>query len=407
LFTSSTALGQVPRRYKIAVIDIHGNSEPDSTDIAYFVEKGVRTSTLPVSLVATDRVLNTGRQQNDEQNLAFGMDSLKAARTHFEAAKYERAAEHALQASVYFEQSHAFLPSTETYLEALLLQALALARTGSRENAVRILTRAYVVKPKLDDSAFSQETELFQEAKAAALNRDIGSITVVTQPGSSRVFVDGRYRGVAPTYRPGLRKGLHFVRVERQGFARAGVKIDAQAEQDVKVEVSLNRAAKHGALTDLLAGIQTELGREDLPATGSTMRLKSLLLTDYVILMDSSGPSESRRVNLTLYNLNTGRRIKVVSEKVNWSRRDRQAKNAVLVMAQKLLSPITTRAVSISEPEPALEAGEDGVVTKWWFWTAIGVAVAGVAIGLAVGLQPEETSSGIPKNGTGGLLLEF
>jgi hypothetical protein len=54
-----------------------------------------------------------------------------------------------------------------------------------------------------------------------------------------------------------------------------------------------------------------------------------------------------------------------------------------------------------------LEAGEDGVVTKWWFWTAIGVAVAGVAIGLAVGLQPEETSSGIPKNGTGGLLLEF
>jgi len=405
--TNTVAIAQNVRPAKLAVIDVRGNSDPDSTDILYFVEKGVRTSNAPVSLVSTDQVLNSGRQQSQEQNLAFGAESLQAAKAHYSAKQYAKAAEHALQATVYFEQSHAFLSDRSVYSEAVILQGLSLARSGSRKNAVRVLSRAFVVSPKLDVSEYPKDIELLTEARSEAASRDVGSVTVVTIPESSRVFIDGRYRGVSPTYRPGLRRGVHFVRVERQGFARAGVRIDSEAGQDVKVEVVLKPAAKQKTLATLLHGIRDEIGREDLPATGATLRLKSLLLVDYVVLMDASGPSKNRQITLTLYNLNTGRRIDVVKGKVNWEQRGRDSKNVIMSLAQTLLASVSRAPVAfdVQDNRPGLDDG--GIVTKWWFWTVIGVAAAGIAVGLAVGLQPNEPPPGVAKNGTGGLLLEF
>ena len=49
----------------------------------------------------------------------------------------------------------------------------------------------------------------------------------------------------------------------------------------------------------------------------------------------------------------------------------------------------------------------NGIETKWWFWTIIGVAVTGVAVGLALGLQGDDAPSGLAKDGNGGLVLQF
>ena len=402
LFSSTVSLGQSVRS-KVAVIDVNGNVDGESCDIQYFVEKGVRTSDALVEIVFTDAVLNVGRQQNQAQNVAFGNAALLAAEAAYADGNFQLANEQASMATLYYEQSHAFLDKPSHYLDALVLQGLSLARSGSRRAGVELLVRAFVVNPKLTWDASDTSAKWFEEAKKKASERNESSVTVVTAPSLSRVYVDGRYRGISPAYRPGLKTGRHFVRVERQGYARAGQTVDTSEVSDVKADFALKPAAKKQALDGLLEGIQSELGRVDLPATGSTMRLKSLLLVDYVVLLRTDGPASNRKVELWLYDLNTGRRIKEMVTVVDWERRDRQSKVSVMASVRTALAAINApQSTDLTSP-----VTDSGIETTWWFWTIIGVAVTGVAVGLALGLQADDAPPGVPNDGNGGLVLQF
>lgn len=410
------AFADAPRRFRVAVIDVGGNKDSDSTDIHYFVEKGIRTKPGQLDPSAIDQVLNAGGEANDLQNIAFGRESLTTGRLAFKTQRCDDALEPLSQAVTFFEQSFAFLDEPEPYLEALTLQAACLDRKGQKAEAVAVLEKALIVQPDLESSLVHGAETALEQASAKVRDRDLSSIAVSTQPEASRVFVDGRYRGVSPAYRPGLRRGLHFVHVERQGFARRGATVDTDSgDADSKVDVTMEPARRRGVLDALLPGIQTEFGAPDAPKDGAIVRLQSALLVDFAILFRASGGSGQKRIEMALYDLTTGRRVNQVDGTVNWENRDRVAKDTVMELVGKLADVAVQQQVALV-PEPASDpgAGTSAVAgtpyfKTWWFWTLIGVGVAGVAAGIAVplALSGDDAPAGVPQDGNGAILLRF
>jgi len=277
------------------------------------------------------------------------------------------------------------------------------------------LTKALVIDPKMDPALYSGDRSLFDSARKAVRDRDLSSITVSTEPQGGRVFVDGRFRGVAPAIRPGLRQGVHFVRVERQGFGRVGrtVKTTAGAEgPDVSLDLTQNAVRNQAVLTSLLPGLRSDMGKPQVDKGSAIARLAGVLLVDYAVLFQTMGPANARVVTLTLYDTGSGKLLKKVQGTVDWAARDRSAKNAVLELAKGLLDVDLKTEIKVGEVPPTEggedEASSDGIHTKWWFWTIIGAAVVGTTVGLAVGLQPEDTApAGLNKDGNGALILKF
>ena len=199
------------------------------------------------------------------------------------------------------------------------------------------------------------------------------------------------------------------MRVERQGYARVGKKVTPKGDDsgNVKVEIELQAARKKAVLEGLLPGLQKEFGQ---PTAGKTVaQLQGTLLVDYVVLFRASGEADKKKVDLTLYSLTSGRLLAQKSLVVDWTERSRESKDKVIELARQVLDVDLQEAVTIQDgpTTPVPESG--GIHTKWWFWTIIGVVVAGGAVGLGVALsRKKDAPEGTPSDGsTGGILLRF
>jgi hypothetical protein len=394
---------------RIALIDINGNTNSDAADIHYFVEKGIRQAGPNIQLSPLDDVLNAGAQADDIQRIAFGQESLILGLEAFKRADYAGAIDQLEDTCTRFEQSFAFLPDTKQYLRALVHFGVALVRSKQRKAGIQILEKAFVLKPKLNFAEFQSEYSEFVAAKAAARARDTSEIVVATTPDGSRVFVDGGYRGVSTLVRRGRRKGVHFIRVERQGYARVGKMIDTRRigkrKTTIKLEITLTEARKKALLDNLLPTLRVEFG--DTSTGPGLQRIQNLLLLDHVILLRCSGVSNNMLVELALYNLNSGRLLKALKLTVDWSSRKKRNsfKNKVVSATKKLLNVDLHTVVKVPKKGTTQTGGS--IFSTWWFWTAVGVVTVGTTVGIIYALQPDEPKPGLPNDGNGAMILRF
>jgi len=395
----------------LAIIDVDGNTSRDSTDIHYFVEKGIRLyGGNRVQLLPTDLVLHAGENETDLQNIALGRDSMDKGLEAFALDNCEDAVDLLGQAATYFEQSHAFLDSIQEYLDALVKQGLCLDRMGNKKAARRLFQAALVVNPKfrLDDE--SNPPRNWEKARDKLLDKRLFSISVGDDQSHARVMVDGRYRGVTPAFRPHLRRGTHFVKVERQGYVRQGYRINAprrKRKKTVHQSIALQETRKHQNLLQLLPQIREEFERKEAKAGPVTSRLSNLLLVDYIALFRATGPSQNKTLTVALYNLTTGQELNRKQIPLNWADRSKVARASVTDLMRALLDvPFETYVAPVEPIKPPEDSG-DSVFKTWWFWTAVGVATLGGIVGLAVGLAPEDETTGLSKDGNGSVLLRF
>jgi len=78
-------------------------------------------------------------------------------------------------------------------------------------------------------------------AAAPARSATTGSLNVDSRPKGARVTIDGHVIGVTPTSAPGLKIGVHAVRVELAGYKTVTTNVTVKAGETAKLAVTLER----------------------------------------------------------------------------------------------------------------------------------------------------------------------
>lgn len=299
---------------------------------------------------------------------------------------------------------------------------VALAGLNRPDEARRAMHRSLAVYPNQDASsyAYSLDTRnLFSQVQREVQDLPNGALVVSTTPAGAEIYVDYEFRGFSPVRVAGLTAGDHLVTSYLEGHevvaAFVTVKGGADDRMDValkpvsagiraNVEVALRAMDKGRPVDDAAAGLAAATDATDVVFLRVAQAPGGFALSGF-----HRGPSGVKPVEATL-----PRDATLV-----------QAAQALLgdtigtpVPAEEVLAPLDAPAVAM--PGPAGEVGfppvgegeeyvidpnspifkdtgrkpeEPGIVTKWWFWTAIGAVVGGsVALGVVLGRKSSEAA---------------
>lgn len=196
--------------------------------------------------------------------------------------------------------------------EVMVRQAVGYLYSGDDEKARAVLRAAARIDlaVRVDgakvDSILGTELE---KARKEIAKGPTGSLTVVTTPPGSRVFVGGVYRGTTPVTVEGLPAGDNFVRIDRPGAQiraqLAEVKSGADVTLREKMAFTSEATELQNELHQLPAALDREKGVPDLVrALGRRFRL-----TRVVIATLQKARSERSSVRVAVFDLSRETRL--------------------------------------------------------------------------------------------------
>ncbi len=302
---------------------------------------------------------------------------------------------------------------------------VALAGLNRLEEARRAMHRSLAVYPNQDAAsyAYSLDTRnLFSQVQREVQDLPNGAVVVSTTPANAEVYVDYEFRGFSPVRVAGLTAGDHLVTAYLEGYGAHGSFVTVRGGTDDRADVALVSSPSAAAVRantqvalramdkgrpvdDAAAGLAAATEATDVVFVRVAQAPGGFVLSGFV-----RGPSGVKPVQATLQ-----RDATLVQSAQSWL----GDLVGVAVPAEALLPPLDAPAVAM--PGPTGEVGvapegegeeyvidpnspifkdtgkkpeESGIVTKWWFWTAIGAVVGGaVALGVVLGRKSSEAAS--------------
>lgn len=302
---------------------------------------------------------------------------------------------------------------------------VALAGLHRLDEARRAMHRSLAVYPNQDAAsyAYSLDTRnLFSQVQREVQDLPNGALVVSTTPEAAEVYVDYEFRGFSPVRVAGLTAGDHLVTAWLEGhqvfasFATVQGGADDRVDADLKttsattairanIAVALRAMGKGRPVDDAAAGLAAATDATDVVFLRVAQAPGGFVLSGF-----HRGPAGVRPVQATLQRDAT----LVQSAQALFGDTVGTA-----VPAEAVLAPLDAPAVAM--PGPAGEVGaplggegeeyvidpnspifkdtakkpeEAGIVTRWWFWTAIGAVVGGaVALGVVLGRRSSEAAS--------------
>ena len=244
-----------------------------------------------------------------------------------------------------------------------LLRALDHLALGDEDEASKALRQAAMLRPDregLDPAEYSPQVRAaYGQAKSALATEAPFALHAESEPSAS-VSSDGHPVGSTPLVLR-LHRGRHHLVFRAPRFAASlrSVDVDAEAELRLRVELEALRPAQ-------VAGRLSLLSAPELAALPSAERAG--------VVPPGSAPP-----------------VHVGKEDDGW--------RAALIdpASGNIVRSVSTRSAALELAVPELVHSlrdapqEKPLVRKWWFWTAIGVAVVATSLGLYFGLrkQPE------------------
>lgn len=171
--------------------------------------------------------------------------------------RYQRAVE-------LYEESGAGVESPE-FAEAFVRLGLARQFSGDDEAAKQAFRMAarFDLGKKVDGRAVDKDLgNLLERARETIATGPTGSLSVVTAPGGSRVFIGGVYRGTTPVTVDNLPIGINLVRLDRPGAYPVSQLVEVKQAQDVPVKVRMKFSDETLQLQQMLAQVPSTLGRD-------------------------------------------------------------------------------------------------------------------------------------------------
>ncbi len=409
---------QGPRRLALFVVP---KSRSDET--AALLLKGLfrtladRLQAAGIERAATSPVEDPGALARVRAGVEDGRKALNANRWA-EALKAFTEAEQGLQGA---------LGVADRALVARVYKGLgaALAGLNRLDEARRAMHRSLAVYPNQDAAsyAYSLDTRnLFSQVQREVQDLPNGALVVSTTPEAAEVYVDYEFRGFSPVRVAGLTAGDHLVTAWLEGHQVFASFATVQGGADDRVDADLKTTSATTAIrTNIAVALRAmDKGRPvDDAAAGLAAATDA---TDVVFLRVAQAPG-----GFALAGFHRGPAgVKPVQATLQRDATLVQSAQALFgdtvgtaVPEEAVLAPLDAPAVAM--PGPAGEVGvplggegeeyvidpnspifkdtakkpeEAGIVTRWWFWTAIGAVVGGaVALGVVLGRKSSEAGS--------------
>lgn len=278
--------------------------------------------------------------------------------------------------------------------DAMLALAVVHQQKGNLRAMQTMLKRLLIWRTnyELDTSVFPQQiSEPLQEARAEVGQLPLGQIKVLCEPSGSQVFVDGDFAGVAPTQLNNLTVGEHYVTFKKLGYKR-GLRIaTVTAGPPLQVLGKLPRAEKYLLVEQAIERVGPKMGQNKLDPVVDNLRETLFLDHAVFVRLQKAGTLSSNTEDVTLsaylYDLRSRTLLKQQSQKVHIEG-GIPPDGAMQALAAKLYEGVDYDN-ELRAPEDApipVATPQKPLYKRWWFWTALGVIVAGGASALTVGL---------------------
>lgn len=394
-----------PTTREVAVISVSPSAQ-DNAEILHDVKLAIQSHPR-YRIKDLHAVLNAGGEVQDQNNVKTAEAFVKAGRAAAKAGDYEDAAEQFESAAQLMEQSYALLPDARAYQGVLLQLGAARLASGDKAGAEAAFKRAAILRADLSRTDVGQTAaQAYEDAKASVAKLGLGAASITTAPTAAEVYVDGRYKGISPATVAGLRAGPHMVAVFKDGFARQSVQIEVGGDEMADETIELKPARRKLLFDQLKGQLQGELDKlEGTPPRGGegVRQITALLFSEMAVIVRLSGTAKAKKVELFAFDTGSQILLHKVSGTVDWSYRNKAA-------IRKLVSQLADFDYAVAlggDSDAGVGAGGGGVTSKWWFWTLIGVGVAGVATGVVLAVLPGEQPPPFPKDGSGAVVISF
>ncbi len=324
-------------------------------------------------------------------------DALHQGIRAFDSGSYKHAADLLQQAVDGFLPNYAAAGMSRDVVDALLYLGSARLALGQRKMARKAFLMALTLDPTSDVSSVTSMPEamdLMQQVQARMQSLGTGAVSISSVPSGALVYVDGSFRGSAPITIQELHAGKHVITLMMVGFRRETRIVNILPNGLVNAG-TVNMVAVPRAT--LLSEIIRRLLFGDDKAY---MDAKSLVASDFMLVCRHDGA----RISASLFDLNRGMVFTRKSLDLGMGRPSGQAARHVLT---GLLQDANRRLQAHNIPLPNGSAGSSSIVRKWWFWTAIGAVVVGGTTAAVLLTLPGGGGSGMKKDGTGSIILQF
>lgn len=256
-----------------------------------------------------DELFPVAPDENAQQASKRAEKGFDESRAAFTARNYDDA-ELKLRSTVKeFSKAVGALEKCGHLCDALAMYAATMLARGDENEARAATLDLLSLTPdyELDRKVFDQKFIAFK-AKVATGKQALlrGNVTVATQPGGARVFIDGQFIGFTPLTAPTLAVGKHLLRIERPGFKRYGALIEVGVEE-AEIKHDLLPTSGYRAYDALLDKLGAEVtkgkGGPTMAGMGKTFGLDRALVGVLKVVNEAGGTE----LLLGVFDMRSGR----------------------------------------------------------------------------------------------------
>ncbi len=359
------------------------------------------------SISAADNRLN-GYDTDAQQAMREANELFQNGRRTYDNLELDEAFDFFEQALGAFEDLVAHVGDLNIYSDCLLYMGASEVLRGRSRPAATIFSRLLIIDPERrpDPDVFPPPVvEAFEYASTNMARIREGVLEVTSTPEGADLFVDGVFQGPTPQTLSGLKAGIHYVRVRQQGYTEAGQVVEVSSRRPTQVQLELAATNDGQLIAGLVEQIGIELAENNTGVGGTVRRLGEILGLEVLMTALVSRGDDGIGVQLNVWNVVEGRSLSrgnagpfeedpiIVAGDTPPSAQnvlnDAWSAQNVPQVVDRPIPPPTT-------PPPPPPPPRRPFWQQWWFWTAVGVVVAGAGVGIGFGVasateEPGET----------------
>jgi hypothetical protein len=344
-----------------------------------------------LKVASLEALMNQFTGKSNTERIEEARKILKRVEPHLEASRGSWVRVKQLKKAVAILERNLSAASKKELALAQFMLARALMTVRKWKTARRLLVRLFGWRLSFRTPRSICRRRCLREvlrARNRARRLPESELFVDAQPKSAKVYLDGTYQGVSPlTVTAPI--GTHYLTVRHPGYIKKVVRVRVIKGRKKKLKVSLIKSSEALILEQSLRRIKKTVGGDR--ASSAIRDLRNFLLLDQVVLVTFKHLGSTRyRVTCYLYDLRTGLRLSKIVQRVSADSVPPGRKWARLLYSDARLDG------SLPDPGPEPPGSGQGrvpIYKKWWFWTALAVGIASVAVPLGWGLATRDRGS--------------